>query len=106
MACTTSEPCGHYFEHCRTKKREFTCSDFVSYVEGLEIALQQMVEHEFCSGGGKGYVGSFCSFFKGFAQTTKETGNTISGSPGYVNEEDEWRIYVDYSHPVAPQIKN
>jgi hypothetical protein len=47
-----------------------------------------MVEHDFCSGGGKGYVGSFCSFLKGFARTTKETGNDISQSPGYVNEED------------------
>eukprot|EP00957_Ditylum_brightwellii_P097845 7451221-Ditylum_brightwellii.AAC.1 len=83
MACTTSEKYEHYFGCCRTKKRELTCSDFVSYVEGLEIALQQM----------------------GFAQITKETGNTIAQSPGYVNEEDEWGIDVDYSYPVAPQIE-
>eukprot|EP00957_Ditylum_brightwellii_P059534 4520580-Ditylum_brightwellii.AAC.1 len=53
MVRTTSEPCEYYFECCRTKKREFTCLDFESYVEGLEIALQQMVEHDFCSAGGK-----------------------------------------------------
>eukprot|EP00957_Ditylum_brightwellii_P177848 13546638-Ditylum_brightwellii.AAC.1 len=53
MAHTTSEPCEHYCGCCRMKKREFTCSDFVSYVEGLDIALQQMVEDDFCSGGGK-----------------------------------------------------
>eukprot|EP00957_Ditylum_brightwellii_P042890 3247005-Ditylum_brightwellii.AAC.1 len=64
-----------------------------------------MVEHDFRSGGGKGYVGSFCSFLKDFAHTTKETDNDISQSPGNVNEEDEWEIDVDYSHPVAPQIE-
>eukprot|EP00957_Ditylum_brightwellii_P177000 13483545-Ditylum_brightwellii.AAC.1 len=47
MAHTTSEPYDHYFVCCRTKKREFTCSEFLPYVEGLEIALQQMVEHDF-----------------------------------------------------------
>eukprot|EP00957_Ditylum_brightwellii_P033156 2512837-Ditylum_brightwellii.AAC.1 len=62
MTCNTSEPCEHYVGCCRTKKRECTCSNFVSYVEGLEITPQQMVEHDFCSGGGKGHISIFAAF--------------------------------------------
>ena len=65
----TSEPAEHYFGCARQWKREFSCSDFASYVENLEIALKEMVQYDLRNGGGKGYVAGFCSFFRDLVKT-------------------------------------
>ena len=41
----TSEPAEHYFGCARQKKREFTISDFVMYVESLQLAMRHMVQY-------------------------------------------------------------
>ena len=60
----TSEPAEHYFGCTRQKKREFTVSDFVMYVESLEISLREMVQYDLRSGGGTGYVSTFSGFLR------------------------------------------
>jgi len=94
----TSEPAEHYFGCARQYKREFSCSDFASYIENLEIALKQMVEYDLRNGGGKGYVAGFCSFLRDLVKSSNEP------------EAEEQHIFegvnVNYTHVnVAHQIE-
>ena len=62
----TSKPAEHYFGCARQWKREFSCSDFASYVENLETALREMVQYNLR----RGYVAGFCSFLRDLVKNT------------------------------------
>lgn len=101
----TSEPAEHYFGCSRQWKREFSCSEFASYVENLEIALKEMVQYDLRSGGGKGYVAGFCSFLRDLVKTSSSSDEPESESQPNVNVFEG--VDVDYSDQnVAHQIEN
>ena len=102
----TSEPAEHYFGCARQWKHEFSCSDFASYVENLEIALKEMVQYDLRSGGGKGYVAGFCSFLRDLVKTSNSSlHETESESQPNLNVFEG--VDVDYTDQnVANQIEN
>ena len=102
----TSEPAEHYFGCTRQKKREFTVSDFVMYVESLEIALREMVEYNLRSGGGTGYVSTFSGFL---SQCVSQIATENSSSSNeHLNVSTFEGVDVDYNDSttsVASQIE-
>ena len=104
----TSEPAEHYFGCARQKKREFTISDFVMYVESLELAMRHMVQYNFRGGGGTGYISTFSSFL------SQCIGNPNSPTSDPTNNNNKnisasfQGIEVDYHdsfNPVSKQIE-
>ena len=93
----TSEPAEHYFGCARQKKREFTVSDFITYVESLEDALREMVEFNLRSGCGSGYGNTLSGFLRYFTQELSSNDSTVS------NESTESvfvGVDVDYGNPL------
>ena len=102
----TSEPAEHYFGCARQWKREFSCSDFASYVENLEIALKEMVQYDLRNGGGKGYVAGFCSFLRDLVKTSNTSSHEPESEP-QPNLNFFEGVDVDYTDQnVAHQIEN
>jgi hypothetical protein len=102
----TSEPAEHFFGCTRQKKREFTVSDFVSYVESLEIALKEMVDFNFRSG--KGRSGYLCTINSFLSQITQELRANNANVSNQSDESGFGGVDVDYNHPfqsVSEQIE-
>ena len=78
------------------------------YTESLKIALCQMVNHGFCSGGGKGYISIFSDFLDVCASNTQPTQQTSTNSNIPMSNAHFIKVEVEYNHPtlsVAAQIE-
>ena len=85
----------HFFGCTRQKKREFTVSDFVSYVESLEIALKEMVDFNFRSG--KGRSGYLCTINSFLSQITQELRANNANVSNQSDESGFGGVDVDYN---------